>query len=155
MFSPTKPEGLIEIARDINRIDLASEVEKFIKSQKRKSASNAKKRTHKRPKSPPQAAAESDVDLRLKSTFEFTLSQATVLMQQVDMLQQAIAPGEGDRHRVKEAMKEAHQTAKKLALTAETLAETLHKAQTDLDPDPVSKSGAELFGETKDWGACR
>ena len=148
LFSPTKPEGLIEIAKDVHRPDLASEVEKFIKSQ-RKSASKEEKKSHKRPKSPPQAAAESDVDLHLKANFEVTLSQATVLIKQVDVLEQAITAGKGCRHRVEEAMKEARRTA-------ERLAQTLQKAQRKLESDSGSdRSSGELSptaDENKEWG---
>ena len=150
LFSPSKPEGLIEIAKDIHRHDLASEVEKFIKSQ-RKSASKEEKKGHKRPKSQPEAAKESAVDLHLKSNFEVTLTQATVLMQQVDILQRAITAGKGCRRKVEEAMKEARQTA-------ERLAHTLQKAQSELEADSDSdRSSGDLTpladGITvSDWG---
>ena len=148
LFSPTKPEGLIEIARDANRPDLASEVEKFIKSQ-RKTASKQEKKSHKQLKGAPQAAAESDMDLHLKANFEVTLSQATVLIKQVDVLEQAITAGKGCRHRVEEAMTEARQTA-------ERLAQTLQKAQRKLESDSGSdRSSADLSptaDENKDWG---
>ena len=139
LFSPTKPEGLLEIARDIDRHDLASEVEKFIKSQG-KSASEVE---HERAKSPPQAAAESVVDLHLKCNFEVALALATVLMKQVDILERAITEGKGCRHKVEEAMKDARQTA-------ERLSQTLQKAQNEFESDSSSDRSSSPIAD--DWG---
>ena len=147
LFSPSKPEGLIEIAKDVNRHDLVSEVEKFIKSQ-RKSASKEEKKA-KQLKSPLRTAAESAADLHLKSNFEVTLTQATVLMQQVDILQRAITAGKGCRRKVEEAMKEARQTAERLA---ETLQKAQSELETDSDSDRSSGDLSPLADETKDRG---
>ena len=147
LFSPAKPEGLIEIARDASRHDLASELKKFVKTQR--TASKEEEKSQKRLKGLSQAATESDMDLHLRCNFEVTLSQATVLMQNVDQLQQAITAGQGCRQRVEEAIQEARQTA-------ERLAQTLRKMQGELESDSGSDSSSTdvspIPDESKDWG---
>ena len=137
LFSSAKPEGLIEIAKDVNRQDLATEVEKFIKSQKKSASKEDKKANRRAAENQPQAA-ESDADLQLKANFEVTLAQATVLIQQVDILNREIAAGKEPwhRHKVEEAIKDVRQTVNKLA-------QTLERAQSGLEFGSSSDSGSD------------
>lgn len=146
VFDPSHPEGLLEIAKDIKRQDLASEVKQFIKKRSKTetkgglsslSAAWAKKMPQTPPLSPSHqygGEPESEEDLQLKATIEVTLAQATVLMQQVEKLERAVAGGKAQRERAKEAISEAAQTA-----TA--LADRLKKARIELGLDVTGKNG--------------
>lgn len=119
VFSPNNPEGLIEVAKDLKRQDLVGEVKDFVKKRSKKAASSSSKHTKH------HEEWNSDEDLHLKATFEVTLAQATVLMQQVEILERALAGGKEHRKRAEEAIKEASQTAT-------TLAERLRRAQKEM-----------------------
>lgn len=143
VFGPSNPEGLIEVAKDIKRQDLASEVKHFIKKRLKAetkgglsslSAATARLTKNKVPQPPSSGLSpshqyggepDSAEDLQLKATIEVTLAQTTVLMQQVEKLERAVAGGQAQRQRAKEAISEAAQTAA-------TLADRLKKAQTEL-----------------------
>ena len=128
-FGPSNPEGLIEIAKDIKRQDLASEVKHFIKKRSKGESkgglsSLSAALTKKVPQPPSPALSpkheyggepDSEEDLQLKATVEVTLAQATVLLQQVEKLERAVAGGKAQRQRAKEAISEAGQTAAALA----------------------------------------
>ena len=138
LFSPTKPEGLIEVAKDVKRPDLATEVEKFIKSQKKSVSREDKKANRRAAENQPQAA-ESDADLHLKENLVVTLAQTTVLTQRVEILKQEITALAGKKHnrcKVEKAIKEAQQTA-------ERLVQTLKKAQSALESGNNSDSGSD------------
>ena len=137
VFGPSNPEGLLEIAKDIKRQDLASEVKHFIKKRSKAEAKGGlsslsaaltkKVSAQPSPLSPSHqyGCEDSEEDLQLKATIEVTLAQATVLMQQLEKLERAVAGGKVQRQRAKEAISEAGQTAA-------ALADRLKKAQTEL-----------------------
>jgi hypothetical protein len=127
-FGPSNPEGLLEIAKDIKRQDLASEVKHYIKKRSKGeskgglsslSAALTKKVSQPQPPVSPKhqygGEPDSEEDLQLKSTVEVTLAQATVLLQQIEKLERAVAGGKAQRQRAKEAISEAGQTAAALA----------------------------------------
>ena len=126
VFGPSNPEGLLEIAKDIKRQDLASEVKDYIKkrskSEKKGGLSSSKKV---QPPVVEHQYGDTEEDLQLRATIEVTLAQATVLMQQVEILERAVAEGKAQRQRAKEAISEAGQTAA-------ALADRLRKAQIEL-----------------------
>ena len=129
VFGPTNPQGLLEITKDIKRQDLASEVKDFIKkrskSEKKASGgSGGKKGANLYTFQGGEDLNDDDTeeDLQLRATIEVTLAQATVLMQQVEILERAVAEGKAQRQRAKEAIAEAGQTAA-------ALADRLRKAQ--------------------------
>lgn len=128
VFSPSNPEGLLEIAKDIKRQDLIREVKDFIKKLS-KSDKKGGMTSVKKLQSPVHQYWDdvTEADLQLKATIEVALAQSTVLIQQVEKLEKAIAGGKEQRHKAIEAISEAGQTA-----TA--LAERLRKAQIDLGP---------------------
>ena len=122
VFGPLNPEGLQEIAKDVKRQDIVSEVKDFIKKRSKKAISGPSKKAAFQQTS---LFDDTEEDLQLKATIEVTLAQATVLMQQVEILERAVAEGKAQRHRAKEAISEAGQTAA-------ALADRLKKAQIEL-----------------------
>lgn len=139
VFGPSNPEGLLEVAKDIKRQDLASEVKHFIKKRSKAetkgglsslTAALSKKIQPSPTGSPSHYGADevSEEDLQLKATIEVTLAQATVLMQQIEKLERAVAGGKAQRQRAKEAISEAGQTAA-------ALADRLEKARIELGLD--------------------
>ena len=129
VFGPSNPEGLLEIAKDIKRQDLVGEVKDYIKkrskSEKKAGSSSSKKTAVHQPSPDDLQCCDTEEDLQLKATIEVTLAQATVLMQQVEILERAVAEGKAQRQRAKEAISEAGQTAA-------ALADRLRKAQIEL-----------------------
>lgn len=121
VFSPSNPEGLLEVAKDIKRQDLVSEVKDFMKKKRSKKGAAAQQTLIDKN----QCSDDSEEDLQLRATIEVTLAQATVLMQQVEILERAVAGGKAQRQRAKEAISEAGQTAA-------ALADRLKKAQVEL-----------------------
>ena len=130
VFSPNNPEGLVEVAKDIDRQDLKAMVKEFVKKQRKEKATS---------KVAPKAVMSfespvSDEELQLKAILEVTLSQAAVFVKQVDILQQAITAGTKEqRQRAAEAIRDA-------GYTAQTLAERLQKAQRELEPYDSGRS---------------
>ena len=126
VFSSWKPEGLLDIVKDLKRHDLIVEVKDFLK---KKWPKVVKKMTDK------QLADndDPDEDLHLKATFQVVIAQATVLMQQMEVFQRAINGVEHPRERAKEVIGLAAQTA-------QTLADRLFRAQTDLYPSTLTGS---------------
>ena len=126
VFSPNNPEGLVEVAKDIDRLDLKAMVKDFVKKQRKEKATSKVA-----PKAVMSFESESPVseeELQLKAILEVTLSQAAVFVKQVDILQQAITAGTKEqRQRAAEAIRDA-------GYTAQTLAERLKKAQGELEP---------------------
>ena len=125
VFSLENPEGLIEVAKDIDRQDLRAMVKEFVKNSKKQKKDKATSKVAAmmsfESKSP-----LSDEELRLKAILEVTLSQAAVLVKQVDILQQAITTGTDLRQRAAEAIRNAK-------CTAQTLAEHFQRAQGELE----------------------
>lgn len=124
VFGPWKPEGLLDIVKDLKRHDLIAEVKDFIK---KKWLKVIKKSTGKQLTD----SADSDEDLHLKSTFQVVIAQATVLMQQIEVFQRAISGLEHPRDRAREVIGVAAQTA-------QALADSLFKAQNDLYPNTLN-----------------
>lgn len=107
VFSPWKPEGLLDIVKDLKRHDLTADIKEFLKkkwTKGKKAAGNI----------PISEKSGSDEDLHLKATFQVVISQATVLMQQIEMFQRATIQGHS-RETTKEIIGLAAQTAQALA----------------------------------------
>ena len=152
-FGPSNPEGLLEIAKDIKRQDLANEVKDFIKkrskSEKKASLISGIKGTIQHslfststPGGFDDTTVETEEDLQLRATIEVTLAQATVLMHQVELMERAVAGGKAQRERAKEAISEA-------SLTAAALADRLKHAEIVFGLDsagPVQPSGSTTVG---------
>ena len=123
VFSPNNPEGLVEVAKDIDRQDLRAMVKDFVKKRKKEKTTSKVV-----PMSFESESPVSDEELQLKAILEVTLSQAAVFVKQVDILQQAITPGTKEqRRRAAEAIRDA-------GCTAQRLAERLQRAQRELEP---------------------
>ena len=124
-FSPNNPEGLFEIAEDINRFDLIEMVKDFVKNWKRQRKDKRSKDVGKTVTS--FEPTVSDEELQLKAILEVTLSQAAVFVKQVDILRHAITAGTREqRQRAVEAIRDAR-------CTSQALAERLQKAQVELE----------------------
>jgi len=124
VFSPNNPEGLIDVAKDINRMDLKDMVKDFVKRKRDKASSKTADKTATRFESEP---ALSDEQLHLKAILEVTLSQAAVFVQQVDILQQAIVAG------TKEQRQKAAGAIRDAGRTAQALSERIKEAQEGLE----------------------
>jgi len=128
IFSPDNPSGLIEIAKDISRTDLVNLVKDFMKKKDKKVKA--------KPLSKPERScfrldSSDEETTQLRATLEVTLSQASVLAQQVDILQRAIVSKE--KQTAAEANKEAGRAVKELA-------QYLKKVQEELErPEPSSQ----------------
>ena len=130
VFSPNNPEGLIDVAKDINRMDLKGMVKDFMKKKEKASS----KTTEKIMTSFKSESSVSDEQLHLKAILEVTLSQAAVFVQQVDILQQAIVAG------TKEQRRKAAGAIRDAGHTAQALTERLHEAQGELEHSDSSGS---------------
>ena len=128
VFSPNNPEGLIEVAKDINRLDLQNMVKDFMKKRQRKAKANDKAAGKTVPSFKTESTTVSDEEeLQLKAILEVTLSQAAVFVKQVDILQQAITAGTREqRQKAAEAIGDA-------ICTAEALTDRLKKARGELE----------------------
>ena len=124
VFSSNNPEGLIEVAKDIDRQDLRVMVRDFVKNSKkqRKEKASSKVAAKAVMSFEPESPA-SEEELQLKSV---TLSQAAVFMKQVEILQQAITGGTNSRQKATEAIRDAR-------CTVQSLAEHFQKAQGTLE----------------------
>lgn len=130
VFAPSNPEGLLEIAKDIKRPDIAAEVRDFIKKRSKNekkggSALSKKATVHKAFSFDEQPRENTEEDLHMRATVEVALAQATVLMQQVEVLERAVLAGKEQRQRAKEAICEAGQTAAALAQRLKMTQESL------------------------------
>ena len=127
VFASNNPEGLIEVAKDIDRQDLRVMVRDFVKNSKKQRKEKASSKVAGKavmsfePESP-----VSKEKLQLKAVLEVTLSQAAVLMKQVDILQQAITAGTNSRQKAAEAIRDAR-------CTVQALAKQFQKAQVELE----------------------
>ena len=131
-FGPANLEGLQEIARDIDRKDLAKEVKEFVKRRKRAGSRSSCRRQA----GDSDAQGLSTEDICLRATLEVTIAQMTFFMRQVEILKEAIDAGRSQKAKISKTMHEASKTAEKLAYT-------LDKAFRELDPET---GGAESSG---------
>ena len=125
VFSPSNPEGLIEVAQDTNRSDLQSMVKDFVKKRQKKAKTNSKTAGKTAPSFESESAV-SEKKLQLKVILEVTLSQAALFVKQVDILQQAITAG------TKEQRQKAVEAISDAICTVEALAGRLQKARGEL-----------------------
>ena len=134
VFSPNNPEGLFEIAQDINRFDLIEMVKDFVKNWKRQRKDKRNKDVGKTSTVTSFEPTVSDEELQLKAILEVTLSQAALFVKQVDILQQAITAGTKEqRQRAAEAIRDAR-------CTAHVLTNRLQEAQGELERNNSSTS---------------
>ena len=127
VFTPNNPEGLIEIAKDINRLDLQNMVKDFVKKRQRKAKANDKAAGKTVPSFKTEFPVSDEEELQLKAILEVTLSQAAVFVKQVDILQQAITSG------TKEQRQKAAEAIGDAICTAEALTGRLKKARGELE----------------------
>ena len=127
VFTPNNPEGLIEIAKDINRLDLQNMVKDFVKKRQRKAKANDKAAGKTVPSFKTESPVSDEEELQLKAILEVTLSQAAVFVKQVDILQQAITSG------TKEQRQKAAEAIGDAICTAEALTGRLKKARGELE----------------------
>ena len=119
VFSHDNPSGLIEVAKDISRADLVNLVKEFMKRSKDEKV---------KAKTPERSCFRFDSCAQLKTTLEETLSQASVL---VDILQ--LATEWKEKQIATEASKEEGRAVKKLA-------QHLQKVQEHLEPSSQRSS---------------
>ena len=143
VFSPGNPTGLIDIAtKDIQRPDLVNLVKDYIKSQKSKKTKAKTKNASSVETKYSYAESSGEETAQLRATLEVTLSQVSELVQQVDILQRAIASKE--RQKAAEANKEAGRTVQELA-------EHFRKVHKELErrssrPSSSSSEEGEYYG---------
>ena len=142
VFSPGNPTGLLDIAKDIQRSDLVNLVKDYIKSQKSKETKAKTKNASSVETKYSYAESSGEETAQLRATLEVTLSQVSELVQQVDILQRAIASKE--RQKAAEANKEAGRTVQELA-------EHFRKVQKELErgssrPSSSSSEEGEYYG---------
>ena len=148
-FSPENPEGLIEVAKDIDRQDLRAMVKDFVKNWKKQKKDKAtSKVTARAAMSFESKSPLSDEELQLKAILEVTLSQTAVLVKQVDILQQAITTGTDLRQRAAEAIRNAR-------YTAQTLAEHFQRAQGELEHSGSNTNLRNNISNLKSSKPCR
>ena len=141
VFSPSNPAGLIDIAGDVNRADLVKQVKAFIKNQKSKTDKE------KKPKGKTANQVEKTHELcneemtQLRATVEVALSQASVLTQQVDILQQTFVSKQ--RQTAAEANKEAGRAVKELAEHLRKVREALGESHISPQSSTSSCSSGE------------
>jgi len=126
VFSPNNPEGLIDVAKDLGRMDLKDMVKDFVKRKQRREKASSKT-ADKIVTSFKSESPVSDEQLHLKAILEVTLSQAAVFVQQVDILQQAIVAG------TKEQRQKAAGAIRDAGRTAQALSERIKEAQEGLE----------------------
>lgn len=137
----TNPDKLLELMKDLKRQDLASEVKDFLKKKKSKTGDKKSSSLGRKQKLTITDFDEDD-DLILRSTLEAALVQATVLLQQMEVLQKSISGSKIKKDEVKEIITEAAQTS-------EALAERLRRAEVRVqqqDQDQRSSSGSVSEG---------
>ena len=126
VFSPNNPEGLIDVAKDIGRMDLKDMVKDFVKTSRKQRREKAKT-ADKIVTSFKSESSVGEEQLHLKAILEVTLSQAAVFVQQVDILQQAIVAG------TKEQRQKAAGAIRDAGRTAQALSERIKEAQEGLE----------------------
>ena len=135
VFSPGNPNGLIDIGTyDIHRPDLVNLVKNFIKSHRSKEKKAKAKNASSAESKCSYVESSGEETAQLRATLEVTLSQASVLAQQVDILQGAIASKE---------RRKAAEANKKAGRAVEELAAHLRKVQKELErrsPRPSTSS---------------
>ena len=140
VFTPKKPEGLIDVAQDLNRFDLKDMVKDFMKKRQRKEKASSKVagKTN---------STVSSEELHLKSILEVTLSQAALFVKHVDILQQAVVAGTKEQsRRTGEAIRDAR-------YTAQALADHLQEAQRELEhSNRSSTSSLQSYSSGSDLG---
>lgn len=119
----TNPEKLLELMKDLKRHDLVGQVKDFLKKRKVKTLEKRPTLYGKKPsKKDLTEDFEDEDDLILRSTLEAALVQATVLVQHMEMLQNAISGCKMKRDKIEEVVTEAAQTS-------EALSERLRRAE--------------------------
>jgi len=108
IFSAYAPNNLVEVLKNLDRLDLAKETEKFLKQQSVKSPKLKGKRTSQKPK------FLTPRDARLKARFDYILLLATSLVEQLEKLREALADEEDHHQDSEELLKQCEENASKL-----------------------------------------
>jgi len=140
VFSPSNPEGLIDVAKDLGRTDLKNMVKDFVKKRQRREKASSK--TADKIVTSKSESEMSDEQLHLKAILEVTLSQAAVFVQQVDILQQAIVAG------TKEQRRKAAGAIGDAGRTAQVLTARLQDAQRELEQHSSNSSTSSLQSDS-------
>jgi len=137
-FSPLEPEGLRQILEHNNRYDLANEVKNYSSSSIFKKARKEKEKDERQQrkggrgrntdisnetKELAEIKQHADPRRMLKDSFTVTLTQASLLLKQVELLRKAIAHAS-----TKEEAEAAFHIVMKAEETADKLGRTLRKA---------------------------
>ena len=149
VFTPKNPEGLIDVAQDLNRFDLKDMVKEFMKKRQRKEKASSKVAGK-------TSSTVSDEELHLKSILEVTLSQAALFVKHVDILQQAVVAGTKEqRQRAAEAIRDARYTAQALAgRLKEAQRELEHSNRSSTSSLQSNSSGSDLGYSGKRCNKC-
>ena len=142
IFSPSDPAGLIHVAKDIHRCDLVNLVKDYTKSQRLKEKKAKTKNANTVEDTSLHSESSDEEMTQLRATLEVTLSQASVLAQQVDILQRAIVLKE--RQTAAEANKEAGRAVKELAEHLRKVQEALERRTSPRSSTSYSSEEGEL-----------
>ena len=158
-FSPLKPEGLREILEQNNRYDLSGMVKDYCRSALLKKVQKEKAKDEKRQRKGGRGRStdisklskelieikeHADPQMMLKESFTVTLTQASLLLKQVELLRIAIAHAS-----TKEEAEKAFHIVMQAEETADKLGRTLRKALSaaGLKSGNASSSSEELDAE--------
>ena len=147
VFSPDDPDGLIDVAKHINRSDLANQVKDFMKNQKSKSKGKKSKRKSENTEVEETNELCSKEMARLRREVEMTLSQTSALAPHMDTLQRAVESRE--RLKATEASQETGTVVNKLVEHLQKVQEALEEVQEALELriSPQSSSSSCSSGE--------
>ncbi len=157
LFSCSKPERLVEMLKDIKRVDLSKKVKEFVSKK-------SKRRKNRPENAAADATVESDSEVSLRAGFEVALIQMQIVLEQLERVQEEIL--EEQQMRVQEVLLEAKDYADKMqkklqhaaALSREGFARKLDGQGRRLSATvnaPKDESESRIKDESKDLTLTR
>lgn len=122
VFSPSAPEGLLEVIELTGNKQIANTIKDFIK--KRKKSPSGKPAALQPPAPPEETDAQTD-NVHLMMCYKVVQGQVNVLLQQIEVIRQAVWVGNQDE----DGKYRAHMALEKISKTASDLVENLQDAR--------------------------
>lgn len=120
VFSPSAPEGLLEVIELTGNKQIANTVKDFIKKRKKSPGG----RRPAAPAPPEETGAQTD-SVHLRMCYKVVQGQVNVLLQQIEVIRQAVWAGSQDE----DGKYRAHMALEKISKTASDLVENLQDAR--------------------------